>query len=200
MLDICEQGRDRALGQFAAVAIQDLQEPAHVGALDGCRQGDRHGDLSNGVLLGVCLVPYRDGIAEPVDADLVDGDAASVGPALHVVEDHDWSPAVRGARRAGFADHDPRQRKRTFQVLPDPPGEVLASRVVEPFNLVEVVMIEHLLERLEGCLDIGEVHDHAADWVDVATDVDFEAIGVAVQTAALVSPRRRVAGDALLQR
>ena len=79
------------------------------------------------------------------------------------------APLVDTARRAGLAHDDPREPgQRGLEAIPDPRGEVLARRVLEPLDLVEVVVVELVEQRLERGLDVAEVHDPAGRRVDVA--------------------------------
>jgi hypothetical protein len=69
------EGLDRDL---AIVAVEDLDEARHVGALEIVGQPDVHVEQRDGVLHACLLVLHLDGVADGLDADLVDGDLAGV--------------------------------------------------------------------------------------------------------------------------
>src|SRR5690606_8383382 len=86
------------------------------------------------------------------------------------------SAAVAAPRGAGLVDHDLRQlRQRRLQALPDPDREALAGRVLQPFDLVEVVVVQLPVQRLEGGLDVGVVHHPLRAGLELALDPDFDA-------------------------
>jgi hypothetical protein len=66
---------------------------------------------------------------------------------------------------------------------------MFARRIVETIDLVEVTMIETIVKRLERLLDLGKVDDHAGASVNVTRHVNFDLVGVAVQSATLVTRR-----------
>ena len=89
---------------------------------------------------------------------------------------------VDGSAGARFFDDDAREvGEGGFEALPDPAGEDFAGGVFEAGDVVEVVVVELVVERAEGGVEVGEVADPAEGGVDVAADVDFDAEGVAVQ-------------------
>ena len=55
-----------------------------------------------------------------------------------------------------------------------------------PFDLVQVVVIETAVERLEALLQVGEVHEPAALGFDRTGDVQLDPERVAVEPTALV--------------
>src|SRR5260370_35542598 len=91
-------------------------------------------------------------VAHPTEI-LVDSEANSV-------------PAIHTFRRAGFC-HCPlgEQRKLWFQFFPDPNGDVLAGRVFESRNFVEVKMIQSFPKRLKDLAYIGIIKNPAEDWL-----------------------------------
>src|SRR5579864_8392472 len=98
--------------------------------------------------------------------------------------------AVAAARRAGLVDHDLRQvGQRRAEPVPDPPGDDLARRVAQPLDLVEVVVVEHVEQRLHGVRQLGVVADPAGRFGDRPVHVHRDPVGVAVQPAALVVGR-----------
>ena len=68
--------------------------------------------------------------------------------------------------------------------------------VLEPRDLVEVVVVEVLLERLERGLDVAEVLDPAVSSPTGAGDVDLNPVGVAVQSRSTCGRRARSEGGA----
>ena len=73
--------------------------------------------------------------------------------------------------------------------MPDPLGEVFAGGVVEPWQVVQVVVVEALVERLEDGLDLGEIANPAGIRIDIAFDIDGDAELMAMQAPALVACR-----------
>ena len=74
-------------------------------------------------------------------------------------------------------------------MLPDPPGQVLARRVRQAVHLVQVVVIEHVVQRLPRGGDVREVEHPAGRLRDRAYHVDLDAERVAMQALALVPGR-----------
>jgi len=72
------------------VLVEDLDEPAHVRALELVGQVDVHADGRVDMLDAVCPVLHDDGVLDPLDADLADVDLPAVAAALDV--DHRPSP------------------------------------------------------------------------------------------------------------
>ena len=70
--------------------------------------------------------------------------------------------------------------------LPNPNREVLARRIVESVNLVEIVMIESVEEWLKGTLHICEVDHPTGLRSDRASHVDLDPERMSVEPAALV--------------
>src|SRR5712691_2212533 len=93
---------------------------------------------------------------------------------------------VGGAGGAGFADGHAGEWEGGGEVVPDPAGEVLAGGVFQVVDFVEVVVVELVVQWLERGFDVGEVEYHAGVGVDGAVDVDFDVVGVSVQSPALV--------------
>src|SRR5690606_11467658 len=95
--------------------------------------------------------------------------------------------AVAAARGAGLVHHHLRQRRQArLQALPDPGGEALAGRVLQPRYLVQVMVVQLLVQRPEGGLDVGEVHDPAGVLARLPRDVQLDPERVPVQARALV--------------
>src|SRR5690606_13117635 len=100
------------------------------------------------------------------------------------------SAAIDAAGGAGFGHHDLRQlRQPGLEARPDPGSEVLAGRVFQALDLVEVVVVKLAVDGLEARLELGEVHHPAELGIDLAGNVDFHAEGMAMQPGALVARR-----------
>ena len=95
---------------------------------------------------------------------------------------------VGGSAGAGlFYDDAAEIGEGGFEALPDPASDDFAGGVFEAGDVVEVVVVELLVERAEGGVEVGEVADPAEGLVEVAADVDLDAEGMAVQARALVA-------------
>ena len=81
-----ENGRDAFHVNQTAVFLQNLDEAAHVGALELMRKIDGEGDGGDSVLGRMGPVPNHNGIAEAFNADFVDSQIAKVGRGLSVVK------------------------------------------------------------------------------------------------------------------
>ena len=79
------------------------------------------------------------------------------------------------------------QRQRGFELLPYPGGQHFAGRILQPRNVVEIVMVQAVVQGLERGFDVTEVHHPARLLADLPADVDFDAERVTVQSGALVS-------------
>mgnify|MGYP003363662242 CR=1 FL=1 len=76
-----------------------------------------------------------------------------------------------------------------FERLPDPFGEHFAGGIFQAGNLIEVVVIELLVKRLEDGLELGEVANPAGMGIGLTLDVDGDTEGVAVQATAFMARR-----------
>lgn len=95
--------------------------------------------------------------------------------------------AVLAATGAGLVDADAGQLwKEGLELLPDPLGDDLAGRVLQAWNLVQVVVVELLVKWLEDRFDFGKIANPAGVRVDLAFDVDGHSKGVAMQPATFV--------------
>ena len=74
------------------------------------------------------------------------------------------------------------------QPVPQPHGDPLQRRRLQPFDLVEKAMVERLAHFRQRRFQIVEMHDHAVRWVGVAVDADARAERMPVH------PRIRVSG------
>lgn len=68
----------------AVEAIEDFNEPAHVGALELMGQVHIHVDFGHGILNFSGLIPHRDGIGDFLDADFPDIDSPVIALALNI--------------------------------------------------------------------------------------------------------------------
>ena len=95
--------------------------------------------------------------------------------------------AVDATAGAGLTHDDPgKPGQHLFKSLPDPAREVLAGGVLESVDLVEVVVVEFGVQRLERGLDVGEVDDPTPSRIDLAADVNLDPEAMTVQSRALV--------------
>ena len=95
--------------------------------------------------------------------------------------------SVFAAAGAGLVDANAGQfRQDRLELFPEPLGDDFAGGIFQAGNVIEVVVIQLLIERLEDLLDLGEVTDPAGVGIDLAFDVDGDAEGVAVQPSAFV--------------
>lgn len=72
-------------------------------------------------------------------------------------------------------------RQQRLELLPDPAAEVFAGGVFQAWNIVQIIVVELLVDRLEDRLDFREVADPAGMRIDLAFDVDGDTERVAVQ-------------------
>lgn len=99
-------------------------------------------------------------------------------------------PAIDAATGAGLADLDFAQlRQGRLQSLPDPAGQVFAGGVLQSLDVVEVVVVQPVVDRLEFFLDVAEIHHPATGFVGVPGDSEPDMEGMAVQPGALVTLR-----------
>ena len=77
--------------------------------------------------------------------------------------------AINTATGAGFPDlHCTQLGQVRFKPFPNPAGDILAGRVFQARHLVQVMVVEHVVQRFERCLDVGEVHHDAAPYPPAA--------------------------------
>src|SRR5688572_636071 len=66
--------------------------------------------------------------------------------------------AINASACAGLPNDNGReQRQLRADPIPDPPRNILARGVIEPVYLIEVIMVQHLIVRVENLLDVGKV-------------------------------------------
>lgn len=71
--------------------------------------------------------------------------------------------------------------------MPDPFGEVLAGGILQAGKIIQIVVVETLVERLEYRFDFGKVSDPAGMGINVAFKIDRDLEGMAMQATAFVS-------------
>lgn len=87
-------------------------------------------------------------------------------------------------------DDDARQQRQArLELGPDPAREILAGRIVETGNVIEIVMVELFEQRRERGFDVGEVHDPAEFRIERSAHVHFDVERVSVQPRAFVPGR-----------
>src|SRR4051812_38147649 len=77
------------------MTAQDLNEAAHVGALELIGQADRHSDHRDGRLLLMVAIEDDDGMADVAHTSLVERQLAIILTVLYVLELHVVSPRYR---------------------------------------------------------------------------------------------------------
>ena len=80
---------------------------------------------------------------------------------------------VFAAAGAGFMNAYSRQLwQQRLELIPDPYGKVFAGRIVEAWQVVQIVMVESFIDRLENLLDLTEVPDPSGMGVHLAFKVN----------------------------
>lgn len=74
-----------------------------------------------------------------------------------------------------------------FQLVPNPFRQIFAGWIVEAWNVVQIVVIEALIKRLEDCFYLGKVTYPPGVWIDIASQIDCHPKRMPVQAAALVA-------------
>ena len=98
--------------------------------------------------------------------------------------------AVFAATGAGFMNTNAGQfREKGFELLPDPLDEDFAGWVFQARDVVEVVVIQLFIERLEDGFDLGEVANPAGIGVNLALDIDGDPKRMAMQAPAFMAFR-----------
>lgn len=92
--------------------------------------------------------------------------------------------AATGARLMDA--HLGKLRQQRLELVPDPFRNVLAGRVVQPIDFIQIIMVKLVIERLENGLEFGEIANPASVWIDLATDVDGGLEGVTMQATTLM--------------
>ena len=78
-------------------------------------------------------------------------------------------------------------REDGLQSIPDPPRQVFTGRIVEPFDLIQIIVIEAGDKGIGGGFDLAVVDEVAFFGIDFPFDDDVKAKGMAVQPAAFVA-------------
>jgi hypothetical protein len=76
-----------------------------------------------------------------------------------------------------------------FQPFPYPSREVLTCGVLQPIYFIQIMMVEHLSDRLERFGDFGIIDEPACLWIDLAAHGHFASEGVTVKPEALMLSR-----------
>lgn len=80
-------------------------------------------------------------------------------------------------------------RKGWLQVMPNPDRQAFAGGVLQPFDFVQVAVVQLIEDRPKRCFDIGKVHAPPGMFTEIAGDADFDAKRVTVQSRTLVPLR-----------
>jgi hypothetical protein len=95
---------------------------------------------------------------------------------------------IYASARAGLVHgHLAQQRQAWLRFVPDPASEILAGRILKARNLIQIMMIETLEDRLKCGLHVRKVHDPTAVHVDLAAHLQLDPKRVAMQSCALVT-------------
>ena len=97
------EGAELADVDLAPMAIEQLDEAAHVRPFAAVGQGDAHVDLGDGVLLAALPVEDTDGIAQALDAGAIEREAALVPLGVDIAQLRPAPAQRRFAARAGLA-------------------------------------------------------------------------------------------------
>lgn len=90
----------------------------------------------------------------------------------------------------GLMDNDLREQwQRRLQSMPNPSSEILAGRILQPSDIIEIVVIEGIKDGSKRLANIGEVLYPALSLRHRSGETDFDAKRVAVQTPAFVAFR-----------
>jgi len=79
-----------------------------------------------------------------------------------------------------------KSRKATLQTFPNPPGKILAGRILEPVNLVQIIVVQPLMQRFECVRDLGIVDEPTCLRVNLSAHRDFTSERMPVQTRTLM--------------
>lgn len=95
------------------------------------------------------------------------------------------------AGSAGFVHNDLGQlRQRGLHLLVNPLCQAFAGGVLQPWNIVQIVVVEQIEQRLEGPLHIGKIHHPAFRLLNLSADMDLDPERVSVQARAFVAGRK----------
>lgn len=79
------------------------------------------------------------------------------------------------------------KRQQRTHLIKDPAGQILTGRILQTGDLIEVMVIQPLISRLEQTLDLGKVHDPSGVRIDIAAQMQLDAERMPVQSRALVA-------------
>ena len=103
---------------------------------------------------------------------------------------HRLFAAIDTATGAGLMDTNCTEfRQQGFELSPDPLGQHFAGRVFQAWDVIEVVVVEAFIERLENRLDLREVANPAGMGIQVAAKMDRHFERMPVQAPAFVAFR-----------
>src|SRR5207248_11132043 len=103
---------------LAPVAVEQLDEAAHVRALALVRDRDAHVDLGHGVLQAVRAIEHADGIAQALHARPVERNSPVVPLAVDVAQRRQAAPQGRFHLRGATRLHSSSSPRRTVTALP----------------------------------------------------------------------------------
>jgi hypothetical protein len=136
--------------------------------------------------LMVAIQDYN-GVTQVAHPCVIEGNVTRVRLILDIFHGSVLS-VVDAASRTGFADDYAGQFwQLRLQARPDPACQILARRVLEPWDLVQEMVVELILQGLEGALHVGEIEEPTHVLIDCPSESELDAERVAVQASALVS-------------
>jgi hypothetical protein len=95
---------------------------------------------------------------------------------------------IYGTGGASFFDDNfaqPWQQRSHFR--PDPDGYVLARWILQTFNFIQIMMVEHVVVGRECRLDVCEVDNPPRQRINFARDVNLRREGMTVKSSAFVA-------------
>ena len=99
----------------------------------------------------------------------------------------DLVAVILAAAGAGFMNADlGKLRQQRLDLVPDPLSNHLAGRILQARDVVQVIVVELFIERLEDRLDLGKVADPACMRIERAGQVQCDLERVAMQAPALM--------------
>ena len=87
-------------------------------------------------------------------------------------------------------DDQRQQRQRRTQLLENPLRQTLAGGIFQTRNVVQVIVVQLVEQRLKRALDVGKIHHPALRLDEFATEVEFDPKRMAMQPCALVTCRQ----------
>ncbi len=76
-----------------------------------------------------------------------------------------------------------------LQAIPYPYSKVFAGWVFKPVDVIQIVMIKLLVDRLENGFQFREIFDPARVWVDYSRNIDGDSKRVSMQPSAFMTLR-----------